>query len=44
LLAILITAVGHIFKAKREEAVMTAAFGDQYRQRRRETGFLLPRL
>jgi protein-S-isoprenylcysteine O-methyltransferase Ste14 len=44
LLAILITAVGHVLKAKREEALMTSAFGDQYRQRRRETGFLLPRL
>jgi len=44
LLAILITAVGHVLKAKREEAVMTAAFGDRYRQCRSETGFLLPRL
>jgi protein-S-isoprenylcysteine O-methyltransferase Ste14 len=44
LLAILIMAVGHVLKAKREEAVMIAAFGDQYEQHRRETGFLLPRL
>jgi protein-S-isoprenylcysteine O-methyltransferase Ste14 len=44
LLAILIMAVGHVLKAKREEAFMTAAFGDQYQQHRSETGFLLPRL
>lgn len=43
LLAILIMAVGHVLKAKREEAVMTAAFGDQYEEHRRRTGFLLPR-
>ena len=44
LLAILIMAVGHVLKAKREEAVMIAAFGDQYEQHRKQTGFLLPRL
>jgi protein-S-isoprenylcysteine O-methyltransferase Ste14 len=44
LLATLIMAVGHVLKAKREEAVMTAAFGDQYQQHQRQTGFLLPRL
>jgi protein-S-isoprenylcysteine O-methyltransferase Ste14 len=44
LLAILIWSVGHTLKAKREEAVMMATFGDQYQRHRRETGFLLPRL
>ena len=44
LLAILIWSVGHTLKAKREEAVMIATFGDQYQRHRRETGFLLPRL
>jgi protein-S-isoprenylcysteine O-methyltransferase Ste14 len=44
LLAILIWSVGHTLKAKREEAVMIATFGDQYQQHRTETGFLLPRL
>jgi len=44
LLAILLWSVGHTLKAKREEAVMIATFGDQYQRHRTETGFLLPRL
>lgn len=44
LLAVLIVAVVHSLKAKREEALMLATFGDQYRQYRHETGFLLPKL
>jgi protein-S-isoprenylcysteine O-methyltransferase Ste14 len=44
LLAILIVAVAHALKAKREEAIMVATFGDRYQRHRRETGFLLPRL
>lgn len=44
LLAILIWSVGHTLKAKREEAVMIATFGDQYQRQRTETRFLLPRL
>jgi len=44
LLAIAIVAVVHSLKAKREEALMLATFGDQYQNYRRETGFLLPRL
>jgi protein-S-isoprenylcysteine O-methyltransferase Ste14 len=34
----------HSLKAKREEALMLATFGDHYQNYRRETGFLLPRL
>lgn len=44
LLAIIIVAVAIGLKAKREEALMLATFGDLYRQYRYETGFLLPRL
>jgi protein-S-isoprenylcysteine O-methyltransferase Ste14 len=44
LLAIVVTAVGHILKAQREESIMIATFGEQYRRHRSETGFLLPRL
>lgn len=44
LLAVLIVAVVHSLKAKREEALMLATFGDQYRDYRQQAGFLLPRL
>lgn len=44
LLAVLIVGVAHSLKAKREEALMLATFGDQYQNYRRKTGFLLPRL
>ena len=44
LLAALIIAVVHSLKAKREEALMLEAFGEQYRIYREQAGFLLPRL
>jgi protein-S-isoprenylcysteine O-methyltransferase Ste14 len=44
LLAILIVGIVHSLKAKREEALMLATFGDTYQSYRRQTGFLLPKL
>jgi protein-S-isoprenylcysteine O-methyltransferase Ste14 len=44
LLASLVIGIMHSLKAKREEALMLATFGDQYQSYRRETGFLFPRL
>lgn len=44
LLAIVIVGVGHSWKAKREEALMLATFGEKYESYRQQTGFLLPKL
>jgi len=44
LLAVVIVGVAHSLKAKREEALMLATFGEQYRTYRHQAGFLLPRL
>ncbi|HLW86442.1 MAG TPA: isoprenylcysteine carboxylmethyltransferase family protein [Candidatus Sulfotelmatobacter sp.] len=44
LLAIAVATAGLGLKARREEALMIHAFGDQYQQHRQTTGFLLPRL
>lgn len=44
LLAVLIVGIVHSLKAKREEALMLATFGDTYQSYRRQTGFLLPKL
>ena len=43
LLAVPIAIIGFALKAKREETLLTSAFGDTYRQYQRDTGFLLPR-
>lgn len=43
LLAIVIVGIGHSLKAKREEALMLATFGDKYQAYRQQTGFLLPK-
>jgi len=42
--AIPLIAIAFTMKAKREEAYMTAEFGEGYAQYRQSTGFLLPRL
>jgi protein-S-isoprenylcysteine O-methyltransferase Ste14 len=44
LVAVAVIAVVHSLKAKREEALMLATFGDKYRDYSREAGFLLPRI
>lgn len=44
LLAILIIGIVHSLKAKREEALMLATFGEKYQNYRQETGFVFPRL
>lgn len=44
LIAVVIVGVVHSLKAKREEALMLATFGEQYQRYRQEAGFLLPRL
>jgi protein-S-isoprenylcysteine O-methyltransferase Ste14 len=36
--------IGFTAKAKREEAILSGEFGDEYARYRRETGMLLPRL
>lgn len=43
-LAVLIIAVVHSLKAKREEALMLQTFGEQYRAYQQQAGFLLPKL
>ncbi len=43
-LAVVIVGVVHSLKAKREEALMLATFGEQYRSYREQAGFLLPKL
>ncbi|HTZ98466.1 MAG TPA: isoprenylcysteine carboxylmethyltransferase family protein [Terriglobales bacterium] len=43
LLAIVVVGVVHSFKAKREETLMLATFGDKYQSYRQQTGFLLPK-
>jgi len=44
LLAVAMVTVAFAMKAKREEAYMTAEFGDHYAQYRQSTGFLLPKM
>ena len=44
LLAVIMVTVAFSMKAKREEAYMSAEFGDVYAQYRQTTGFLLPRM
>lgn len=44
LLAIALVTVAFAMKAKREEAYMTAEFGDTYAHYRASTGFLLPKM
>ena len=43
LLAVVIVGIGHSLKAKREEALMLATFGDKYQSYCQKTGFLLPK-
>lgn len=43
LLPILLVAVAHHLKARREEQLLTQEFGDQYLEYRRNTGGLVPR-
>ena len=43
-LAVLIIAVVHSLKAKREEALMLETFGEQYRVYQQQAGFLFPKL
>ena len=44
LLAIVLVAISFTMKAKREEAYMTAEFGDLYSDYQQGTGFLLPKV
>lgn len=44
ILAVFLLLVSHALKARREERLLTAEFGDEYASYRRSTGFLLPRL
>lgn len=44
LAAITVFAIAHGLKARNEEQFLTAEFGEEYRQYREMTGFLLPRL
>jgi protein-S-isoprenylcysteine O-methyltransferase Ste14 len=44
LLAVAVVGIVHSLKAKREEVLMLATFGDQYQSYCREAGFLLPKL
>jgi protein-S-isoprenylcysteine O-methyltransferase Ste14 len=43
ILAVLLAATAQVRKAKKEEALMKAEFGDQYGEYRKRTGFLTPR-
>ena len=43
-LAVALLLAAHSRKALREEALLTSEFGEQYRNYRRSTGFLFPRL
>ena len=43
LVAVVIVGVVHSLKARREERMMSAEFGDSYAEYRRHTGFLVPR-
>ena len=42
-LAVALTLVAFSHKARKEEALLSAEFGDQYQEYRRHTGFLTPR-
>jgi len=44
LLGAAIILIAHIRKARKEEALMTSQFGERYREYRRHSGFLIPRL
>lgn len=44
IVAVVILLITHSLKALREEALLTAEFGDEYSVYRRSTGFLFPRL
>jgi len=43
LLAVFLVLLAHSYKARREEAFLATEFGDDYRNYRQSTGFLLPR-
>lgn len=43
ILALLLAATAQVRKARKEEALMTTEFGDQYQEYRRHAGFLSPR-
>jgi protein-S-isoprenylcysteine O-methyltransferase Ste14 len=43
ILALLLAATAQVRKARKEEGLMTAEFGDRYQEYRRHTGFLAPR-
>ncbi len=43
LLGALLVLTAHVFKARKEESWLMEQFGEDYREYRRETGFLLPR-
>jgi protein-S-isoprenylcysteine O-methyltransferase Ste14 len=43
LLAVVLATLGFWWKARQEDAWLSAAFGEQFEQQRRRTGRLLPR-
>jgi len=43
ILALLLAATAQVGKARREESLMKAEFGDQYKEYRERSGFLMPR-